>query len=74
MHSLPGPSQHPVRQLVAMARNPYAFLDQNQARYGDLFVLRLPGMPPLHICADPKAVATLTASSYDDCERFGGGA
>ena len=57
-----------------MARNPYAFLDQNQARYGDLFVLRLPGMPPLHICADPKAVATLTASSYDDCERFGGGA
>ena len=54
-------------------RNPYAFLEQSQARYGDLFVLRLPGMPPC-ICADPKAVATLTASSYDDCERFGGGA
>lgn len=57
-----------------MARDPYAFLDQCHARYGDLFVLRLPGLPPLHVCSEPAAVATLTTSSYEACERFGGGA
>lgn len=57
-----------------MARDPYAFLEECHARYGDLFVLRLPGVPPLHVCADPASVATLTARSYDACERFGGGA
>lgn len=57
-----------------MARNPYEFLDRCHARLGDLFVLRLPGLPPLHVCADADGVKQLVAASYDTGERFGGGA
>lgn len=74
MHVIPSLRRPPALQLAAMARDPYAFLDACHARLGDLFVLRLPGLPALHVCADPDGVRQLVTASYDTGDRFGGGA
>jgi cytochrome P450 len=48
---------HPVIQMLRWIRNPFGFLEEGQARFGDAFTLRLPKLPtPVVILADPEAV------------------
>jgi cytochrome P450 len=46
---------HPAVQMLRWVRDPFAFLEEGQARYGDAFTLRLP-LWPVVILADPRAV------------------
>jgi len=48
---------HPALQMVRWIRDPFALLEEGQARYGDAFALRLPRLSqPVYILADPEAV------------------
>lgn len=51
-----GPALHPLRQFLRFARQPLAFLTECAHRYGDAFMLRLPGRPPLVLFSHPDAV------------------
>jgi cytochrome P450 len=71
VHNLPpGPKLPAVAQLVAMSADPYGFFERCQARYGDVFTVRLPGQPPTVIVSDPEAVRSLVTGGYDDVSRF----
>jgi cytochrome P450 family 135 len=51
-----GPSEHPLAQTIAWVRRPLQVLEECQRKYGDPFTLRLAGMPPMVMLADPEAV------------------
>lgn len=65
----PGPRLPPALQLVRMSTDPYGFLADCRARYGELFTLRLPGGRPQVFVSEPAAVRTLTTGGYDDFLR-----
>jgi cytochrome P450 len=65
----PGPRLPPALQLVRMSMDPYGFLSECRARYGDLFTVRLPGARPQVFACDPEAVRALTTGGYDDFLR-----
>jgi hypothetical protein len=65
----PGPRLPTALQLVRMSADPYGFLADCRARYGDLFTLRLPGGRPQVFVCDPEAVRALTTGGYDDFLR-----
>jgi cytochrome P450 family 135 len=55
----PGPPHAPLAQTLEWVRNPLGVLERSQRRYGDPFTLRLAGMPPMVMLADPEAVREL---------------
>ena len=65
----PGPRLPRALQLVRMSADPYGFLADCRARYGELFTLRQPGAAPQVFVANPDAVRTLTTGGYDDFLR-----
>jgi cytochrome P450 len=67
----PGPRLPALAQLVRMSMDPYGFLADCRARYGDLFTLRLPGGPPQVFVCEPDAVKQLTTGGYEDFARDG---
>ena len=65
----PGPRLPPALQLVRMSANPFGFLADCRARFGELFTLRMPGGQPQVFASAPDAVRTLTTGGYDDFLR-----
>ena len=65
----PGPRLPAALQLVRMSADPYGFLADCRAKYGDLFTLRLPGGRPQVFACDPETVRALTTGGYDDFLR-----
>lgn len=63
----------PVRNLVATGTDPYGLLERLYRERGELFVLRLAGLPPVRVCADAEALKQLFAGSYEQMSRFAGG-
>jgi cytochrome P450 len=51
-----------LRQTIAYHRDPLGFLRRHQARYGDVFTIRLITARPLVISGDPGSVEALMAS------------
>jgi cytochrome P450 len=52
----PGPQATPVRQAVAWVRRPLGLLEDCRRQFGDIFTLRLAGMPPLVMLSDPANI------------------
>lgn len=67
----PGPALPPVVQLLAWLYWPTEFFDRCQARYGDIFTMRLPGYAPRVMVADPDAIKVVLAG---DASSLHGGA
>jgi cytochrome P450 len=65
----PGPRLPAALQLVRMSADPFGFLADCRARFGDLFTLRMPGGKPQVFVCDPEAVRALTTGGYDDFLR-----
>jgi cytochrome P450 len=66
-------AEHPVANLIETGRDPYGLLERMYRRHGDMFVLRLAGMKPVYVCADPEGVRQLVQGSYEQFTRFAGG-
>ncbi len=65
----PGPRLPAPLQLVRMSSDPYGFLAECRARYGDLFTIRMPGGRAQVFACEPEAVRALTTGGYDDFLR-----
>jgi cytochrome P450 len=52
----PGPPAPAIVQALRFARDPFGFLTDCSAQYGDLFTLRLPGQPPIIVTSAPELV------------------
>ncbi|WP_331723656.1 MULTISPECIES: cytochrome P450 [unclassified Streptomyces] len=52
----PGPSKSSLIQALQLARTPYAVLADNQARYGDLFAMRIWGWGDFVVASDPDDI------------------
>ena len=60
----------PLRQLINWIARPYDFLDDCSKSYGDIFTIRLMGVPPLVILSDPQAIGEIFAT---DAKKFDAG-
>lgn len=65
----PGPTDPSVVLAVRMGRDPYSFLEECGRRHGDLFTLRLPGVPPRIVTSDPALVRQIFSLGPDDYEQ-----
>jgi len=66
MPLIPGPSAPPAIQLLRWIRNPSRLLSECQARFGDTFAIRLPGLPrQFVVLAAPEAIREVFAMSSD---------
>ncbi len=65
----PGPRLPAALQLVRMSMDPYGFLEECRARYGDLFTIHMPGGERQVFVSDPESVRALTTGGYDDFLR-----
>lgn len=63
----------PIKNLMATGTDPYGLIDRLYRERGELFELRLAGLPTVRVCADPEALRQLTAGSYGQMSRFAGG-
>ena len=59
----PGPSYPPVVQTYLALRNPFAFLDECAARYGDFFTTRFVGAPTIVNIDNPEAIREVFGAS-----------
>ena len=57
--------------MARMSTNPFGFLAECRARYGDLFTVHQPGGGPQIFACDPETVRALTTGGYDDFLRDG---
>jgi cytochrome P450 len=58
----PGPTVHPVIQMIRWVRNPLPIMDEAHHRFGDTFSLRLAGIPtPLVLVSDPEVIKEVFA-------------
>jgi len=63
----PGPSTPPAIQVLRWIRSPFRVMDECQARFGDAFTMRLPGMPAgVVLVADPLAVKEVFGMGADE--------
>jgi cytochrome P450 len=54
-------------QTIRWIRNPFQVMADHQARYGDVFTIRLPAMPsPLVLVSDPDVVKEIFALGPDE--------
>src|SRR6478609_7178283 len=65
-HLPPGPPELSLIQAVRLGKDPYGYLAECSQRYGDLFTLRLPGVPPRVVTSDPALVKQIFALGPDD--------
>jgi cytochrome P450 len=56
-------------QAMQFVQGPHDFMERCQARYGDVFTMRLPGRPPVVVVSEPEAVRWLVSSGYDELMR-----
>lgn len=62
----PGPPHDSARQLLRWMRDPFPFMEDCRARYGETFLLRLPGAPPFVVVTNPEHVREVFAANGDD--------
>jgi hypothetical protein len=62
----PGPTQLSAVQLWRWLWEPLSYLEECRARFGETFVLRIPGMPPLVILTNPEHIRDVFAAHGDD--------
>ena len=62
----PGPSLPPAIQVLRWIRTPFDVMDECQARFGDAFTLRLPGLPGVVVLSDPLAVKDVFGLGPDE--------
>src|SRR3954468_6235132 len=58
----PGPSAGAITQGTLFHRDPLGVLRRCQARYGDVFTLRLPTARRMVVVADPSAVSVIAGA------------
>jgi cytochrome P450 len=58
----PGPSAGAMTQGTLFHRDPLGVLRRCQARYGDVFTMRMPTMRHMVVVADPSAVGVITGA------------
>jgi len=63
----------PFSNLIETGANPYGLIERLYRERGDLFELRLMGLPPVRVCADPEGIRQLVSGSYEQMSRFAGG-
>jgi cytochrome P450 len=61
----PGPPQGRLRQVIEWTWRPVQMLEKSHRRYGDAFTLRMAGLPPIVILADPAAVREVFTGDSD---------
>jgi len=61
----PGPDRHPLRQTLDYVRRPLPMLEDARRRFGDAFTIRLHGMPPIVVLADPDAIRDAYTADAD---------
>lgn len=59
----PGPRLHRLVQAVWLWRDPIGFLDQCRRRFGPVFTVRFPGIPPLAYVTDPAVARAIYGNS-----------
>lgn len=63
----PGPETLPAIQVLRWMRVPFRVLDECQARFGDAFTMRLPGLPKgVAVMSDPRAVKDVFGLGPDE--------
>lgn len=60
-----GPKTPPLLQLIQWSANPLAFFDDCANRYGDLFTVRFPSLPPFVYISNPKHIEELFTSNLN---------
>src|SRR4051794_24549041 len=62
----PGPTSPRAFQVMRWIRTPFRILDECSARYGDIFTMKLPGVPGgIVVVADPESVKEVFALGPD---------
>ncbi len=61
----PGPSESSFVQLLRQARDPVGLFEDCRKRFGDVYTIRLPGMPPSVTFALPEAAKEIFANPGD---------
>jgi cytochrome P450 len=62
----PGPSQLSALQLWRWLWEPLPFLEDCRARYGEVFLMQLAGLPPMVIVSNPELIREVFAATDDD--------
>ena len=57
----PGPTDSPSLQSSEFAHHPYELFDRYRARYGDVFTLRMVGLPEMVVVGDPTLAQDVLA-------------
>lgn len=67
LHALPpGPSASALAQTLRWVRTPLPFLDDCQARFGDVFTIRLTKAPPMVMLANPDAIREVFTGDHHE--------
>jgi cytochrome P450 len=66
----PGPRWPSLVTMAKMSMDPYGFFATLKAKYGDVFTLRQPGLPPGVFVCDPEGVRALCTGGYEDFSRM----
>ena len=62
----PGPSGTAVAQMLRWLRAPLLTLDAAARRFGDVFTMRMPMVPPFVVFSDPEAVKDIFTGDPED--------
>lgn len=65
----PGLKRPALLQLIAYVTRPFEHFTEQQARFGDVFTVRLPGLGAQVIVASPEGIKALVTGSYEAFDR-----
>ena len=65
----PGLKRPALLQLIAYVTRPFEHFTEQQARFGDVFTVRLPGLGPQVVVASPEGIKALVTGSYEAFDR-----
>lgn len=65
----PGLKRPALLQLIAYVTRPFEHVTEQQARFGDVFTVRLPGLGAQVIVASPDGIKALVTGSYEAFDR-----
>src|SRR5687767_8414586 len=65
----PGLRRPALLQLISYVTRPFEHFKEQQARFGDVFTVRLPGVGDQVIVASPEGIKALVTGSYEAFDR-----
>jgi cytochrome P450 len=65
MRQPPSVSMPAPLQVVKWLRSPFEFMEDNAARFGEIFTMRIPALGPVHIISSPEAVKEIFSLGPD---------